>query len=74
MVTELNKFALLGLLHFHKGILPSYVAEVFLSKALVCLKVNIFGIRELDWYIDTKSDGNESVLIIFHNKSVLFYT
>ena len=64
----------MGLLHFHKGILPSYVAEVFLSKALVCLKKHIFGIREVEWYIDIKSDGNESVLIIFHNKSVLFYT
>ena len=74
METELNKFAIIGLLHFHKGILPSYVAEVFLSKTLVCLKVHIFGIREVDWYIDNKSDGNESVLMILHNNSVLFYT
>ena len=47
-MTELNKFAIIGLLHFHKGILPSYVADVFLSKTLVCLKVHIFGIREVD--------------------------
>ena len=31
MLTELNKFEVIGPVHFHKGILPSHVAE-FLSK------------------------------------------
>ena len=26
-MTELNKFEVIGLLHFHKGILPSHVAK-----------------------------------------------
>ena len=49
-MTQLNKFGIglnIGLLHFHKGILPSYVADIFLSKTLICLKGHIFGIREI---------------------------
>ena len=75
MVTKLNKFGIglnIGLLQFHKGILPSYVADIFLSKTSVCLKGYIFGIREIGWYIETKSDDKESVLM-FLRKSLVFF-
>ena len=48
-MTKLNKFGIglnIGVLNFQKGILPSYVADIFLSKTSVCLKGHIFGIRE----------------------------
>ena len=49
-MTKLNKFGIglnIGLLNFQKGILPSDVADIFLSKTSVCLKGHIFGIREI---------------------------
>ena len=76
LVTKLNKFGIgpnIGLLHFHKGILPSYVADIFLSKTSVRLKGHIFGIREIGWYIETKSDDKESVLMFLCKSSVFFY-
>ena len=50
MVTDLNKFGVIGLLHFHKGILPSHVTEFPFQKVMIkylnyCFKSFIFNYR-----------------------------
>ena len=73
-VTELNKFGVIELLHFHNGILPCHMADwISISKTCVCLEGYIFCIREKDWHIDTKSNNKKSVLLFLHKNSVLFY-
>ena len=60
MVAELNIFGVIGLLHFHKGILPAHLAAFLLSKAPVCLEGHNFF-----FFIRKK---------MLHKNSVLFYT
>ena len=57
-MTELNKFKVTGLLHFHKGILQSNVAEFTFKKLQCVLKDTFYCIRQKDWYVDIKSDDN----------------
>ena len=68
-MAELNKSEVIGLLHFHKGIWLSHVAEFPFQKLMQVCKV----IRDKDWYIDTKSDNKQSILLFFHKNSVLFH-
>ena len=42
MVTDLSKFGTIGLLHFHKGISPSHVAEFPFQKRTYVYKDTIF--------------------------------
>ena len=65
LVTELDKFGVIGLLHLHKGILQYHVAECSFQKLMNVYKDMFFlHTRErLVWYIDTKSDDQECVLL-----------
>ena len=64
-MTDLNKFEVTGLLHFHKGLLLSHVAE--------CVFQILFCVKEKDRYIDTKSYDKESIVLLLHKNTVLFY-
>ena len=57
-MTELNKFRVLGLLHFHKEILPSHEAG-FPFQKLQYAYDTIYCIREKKLYIDTKCNDKE---------------
>ena len=48
---------------------------MWLSKTYVCLEGYIFCIREKDWYIDNKSEGEESALlaVFAQNLSALLF-
>ena len=48
LVTELNKFRVIELLHFHKGILQSNVAEFTFKKLPCVLKDTFYCIRQKD--------------------------
>ena len=72
MQIELNEFGGKGM-HFHKGILLSYVAEYPFKKLQYVQKGSFFCIRGKDWYIDTKSDDEESILRCLNKNSVPFY-
>ena len=72
-MTELNKFGVIGLLHFHKGILPFYVVENPFQKLQYVYKDPFYYIRKKDWYTDAKKDDKESVLFFLHKNSELFY-
>ena len=76
-MTELNKvigllnkvIGVIGLLYFHKEILPSHAAEfpiscgwISLSKTSVCLEeYNLLYKRKRDWYSDTKCDDKKFI-------------
>ena len=59
LVKELNKFGVIEMLLFHKGILQSYVAEFLFQKFQYVKKYTFDCMREKDWYVDTKSDDKE---------------
>ena len=64
-MTELNKFGVIGLLQFQKGILPSHMAEFPFKK----LQTLLHRRKRLLYSIDTKSDDKESVLPFLHTSS-----
>ena len=45
-MTELKKFGVVELVHFHKGILTSHVAELPFQKIYICLEGYIFFVKE----------------------------
>ena len=68
-MTELNKFEIVGLLHFQKGILPSHVAKFLFQKKgyifcfvreYIIYYVLYIYIYMYHFYIDTKSDNKLS--------------
>ena len=61
-MTELNKFGFIGLLHLRKEILPCHVAEYHFQKHIYDYKIRFYK-RQKDWYIDTKSEDQGSVLL-----------
>ena len=71
-MSDLNKFGVIRLLHFDKGILSSHVAEFHYQKLQHFQKDMVFCIREKDWCIDIKSDDKESVLLFLHKNALLF--
>ena len=58
-MSELNKFGVIGLLHFNKGILLSHVAEFPFQKLQYVKKDSSYCIREKGRYIDTKCDDKK---------------
>ena len=71
LMTELNKYRVI-LLHFHKEILPSNVAEFPFQKLQYVQNVAFYCIRGKEWNIDLKFDDKESVLMLLHKNSALF--
>ena len=62
-MTEINKFWVIRLLTLSKRDFTIPCDWVFHSNVSVCLEGHTFCITEKDWYIDTKSDDKESVLL-----------
>ena len=62
LVTELNKFGFIVLLHLRKEILPRHVAEYHFRKHMYDYKIRFYT-RQKDWCIDTKNEDQESILL-----------
>ena len=71
-MTELTRFGVIGLLHFHNEISEISCGWISLSKFSVCLKGYIL-LYKRKRIFDTKKDYKESVLLLLHKSSVLFY-
>ena len=72
-MTELNKFGVIGLLHFHKRIWRSRVAGISLSKTYLYSEKEILYQKKYR-YIDTKSDVKNLCALAFSQKlSILDY-
>ena len=70
-MTELNKSGVMELLHFHKGISPSYVVEYafqnlqYFQDRFLCISKK---------KTDTKSDDKESIQMFLHKNSVILHS
>ena len=74
LLTVSKKFRVIELLHFHKVILPFYVAEFpFQKLQYVWEGQGFFCMREKE-YICTKNDDKESMLLFLHKKQRFFYS
>ena len=69
----MHKFGVKGLLTLPQRDFTVSCGWIYLSKTSLCSEGKIFCIKEKDWYIDTKDDDKESMLLFFHKTSVLFY-
>ena len=65
-MSDLNKFGVIRLLHFDKGILSSHVAEFHYQKLRHFQKDMVFCIREKDWLLILK--------VMIKNLFCCFYT
>ena len=75
LLTVSKKFRVIELLHFHKVILPFYVAEFLFQKLQYVWEGQVFFcMREKEWYICTKNDDKESMLLFLHKKQRFFYS
>ena len=69
-MTELKKSEVMGLLHFRKGILSSYVVEYafqnlqYFQDRFLCISKR---------KTDTKSDDKESIQMFLHKNSVILH-
>ena len=62
------------LFHYHKRVLTILCSWISLSKTCCVYKDRFYFMREKDWYIDSKIENKDSVLLFLHENSVLFYT
>ena len=66
-MTELNKFGVIGLLNFHKGLLSSHVVKFPSQKPQYIYKDTFYCIKEKDRYTD---ESRERIcIVVFAHKS-----